>query len=361
VTASKLAPGIWYCFDPATNTEPMPNRGADLPGLLKLTAVVAAAGCALPAEYVAMRDRFQGFSQLAASHAPTMLERLIDALRTGQGDPELWFAAAMAGAGPGHIERRSEVLSMLHTAMEGHLRVLYERVAAPNYRALSKRFNEAAAGFMRAADVIDPGTDAAAVVNAGDRALRAWRDAAAFASQLDNLLPALTAAAELARPVTSPTGLGVSRDVFTLPLAADVDDIHSRVAWHAWLDWPQPTPVNTVLSIESMTAPPTDQPIGTRCGRWTRLWRIDAGIRAHPSPAELVLHGQPQPVGVKETMLPGHRRPVLAKYDPEGELPTAAPPKRRLRDLFRRTAEATPAEPEVDIMSTVALDNEGDE
>jgi len=355
---SRLAP-IRYMYSETTDTTPMPNRSTDLGGLLKLTATVAEAGCELPPHYVELRDRFQAFSQLAASHAPTMLERLIEALRTGRGDPDLWFAAAMAGAGPGHIDRRAEVLSGVHTAMENHLRALYQPVALSHYRALSKRFNEAAQAFMRAADVIDPGTDAAQVVNAGDRALRAWRDAAAYAKQLDDLIPALTASAELVRPVTAPSGLGVSRDTFVLPLAADVDDIHSRVAWCAWLDWPEPKPVNTVLSIESMTAPPTDQPVGTRCGRWTRLWRIDADIRAHPNPAELVLHGQPQPVGVKETMLPGHRRPVLAKYDPEGELPTAAPPKRRLRDLFRRTAEATPTEP--DILSTVLGDTEGEE
>ncbi len=347
MTTSRFAPtGIRYCFDPAADTTPMANRSAGLAGLLRMTGAVAEAGLAPPEAFIVMRDRFQAFSTAAAGGAPTMMERLVASLRDGAGDPALWFACCVAEAGAGAIERRAEVLSEVHAAMEGAQRDLYAPTAPAHNRTLAQRFDKAGQGFMGAADIPDPGADPGVVVNAGDRKLKAWRDAAAFANQLDQLLPALAAAAELVRPVTMPTGLGVSRDVFTLPLVADVGDTHKRVAWASWMDWPEPKPVTTVLTIEAMTAPP-DQPIGTRCGRWTRLWRIDADIRAHPDPASLALFGQPQPIAIRDQVPVGNRGTVQ-RFDPEGPLPAEAPKRRRLRDMFRRTPdEAPPAEPDL--------------
>ncbi|OBH35398.1 hypothetical protein A5692_11615 [Mycobacterium sp. E342] len=364
-SASRFAPGvIRYCFDETTDHTPMPNRSVGLTGLLKMTGLVAESGCVLPPTFVEMRDRFLAFSQLAATAAPIMTGRLFASLRDGTGDPALWFSCAMAEAGAGSVERRSEVLAVVHDAMEAELRGLYMPVAQAHYRELASKFDTAAQGFERCARVVDPGADPGEVVNARDKTVRAWRDALAFAGQLDGLLPALTAAAELVRPVTLPTGLGVSRDVFELPLVADVDGIHKRIAWASWKDWAEPKPLNPdtpALSIESVTAEPPDTVQNTRCGRWTRLVRCDAVIRAHPDPGELVLFGQAAPI-VVAPVWDGHaRRHLLRRIDPEGEVPNPDAPKRgplsRLRDAFRRIPDQPEAEAEPDVLSTVAFDD----
>ena len=184
----------------------MPSRAQGLTGLLRLSGVVAAAGGVLPTEFVELRDRFQGFSQLAASHAPTMIERLTSALITGHGDPHLWFAAAMAQAGAGHVERRAEILQAVHNQMDGVLRGLYQPLAGPIYRQLAQRFDRAAERFTRCADVVDPGAEATEVVNANTKTLTAWRDALAASAELDAQLEGLAAAAELLRPLNMPSG-----------------------------------------------------------------------------------------------------------------------------------------------------------
>ena len=218
---------------------------------------------------------------------------------------------------------------------------------------------------MRAADSIDPGTDAGDVVNAGDRKLKAWRDALGFATELDQLLP---------RWPPPPTGsachfadrYGRVPRRFTLPLVADIGEIHKRIAWASWLDSPEPKPLDPdspagVLSIEAMMASPTDQPVtpATRCGRWTRLWRAGAELRAHPDPAGLVLFGQAAPVAIVPIWDGFKRRHVLTRVDPEGPLESA--PRRRLRDLFKRRTPDEPEPPaEVNLADTFLGTDEGD-
>jgi hypothetical protein len=105
-----------------------------------------------------------------------------------------------------------------------------------------------------------------------------------------------------------------------------------------------------------MTAPPTDQPVGSRCGRWGRLLAVGAEIRAHPNPPEMVLFGAPQPIMVAP--VPERNRAVLRRVDPEGPLPAETPkrgPLSRLRDAFRHTDEAEP-EP-VDLLDTFLGDD----
>jgi hypothetical protein len=346
-------------YSEAENREPMPSRAAGLPGLLKLTSCVAAAGATLPIEFVALRDRAVGLFGDAAGGCHILYDRADEALLTGRGD---WWAATIAAAGQNGadaLERRAEELSRQHGVAEGALRRLYEPVAGRIYSQLAAQFDATAKEFMRCAAVVDPGTSASEVANAGKRTLQAWRDALTLAGQLDKLLEPLCAASELLRGPTQPSGTGVTRDTFLLPLVADTTDLHARVVWHAFRDWPAPRPVSQGESIEAMTAPPTDQPVGSRCGRWGRLLAVGAEIRAHPNPPEMVLFGAPQPISV--TPVPERNRAVLRRVDPEGPLPAEKPkrgPLSRLRDALRHTDEP---EPEPDIMSTIAFGDQGDQ
>lgn len=350
---SRFAPGgIRYCYDETSDTTPMLSRAQGLSGLLRLTAAVEAAGCPMPAQFVQLRERFLEFSNAAAGHAPTMMDRLTEALVSGTGDPHLWFACAMAQTGAGHIERRAEVLSSVHDTMADTLRSLYQPSARVHYAALAARFDRAADRFTRCAAIVDPGADAGEVVNSGDRAVAAWREALAVAGELDALLEPLSCAAELVRGVDQPSGVSISRDPFLLALCADVEGIHRRIAWHAWRDWAEPEPaITTALTIESMTAPRPDTVQHTRGGRWTRLVRCGADIRAYPDPALMALFGRPQNIGVAS--VPQRNRALLTPVDPEGPLPTEAPKRRRLRDLFK---PRTPDQPEPDILDTFLSD-----
>lgn len=353
---SKFAPTpIRWVFNEDANAEPLANRGGGLSGLLRLTSCVAGAGATLPPEFTALRDRFTGFCTEAAGGANVLFDKLSDALLSGHDDAWIWFGACVSQAGAGAVEQRAEALARLHGVAEGALRGLYAPIARPVYAGLAHKFDTAADAFAGAASIIDPAADPGEVVNAGQRTLQAWRAAATLAAELDSLLEPLCAASELLRGPHQPSGLGTSRDAYLLALVADTTGLHARQVWHAFRDWPEPRPVSPGESIQAMTAAPTNQPVGSRCGRWGRLLAVGAALRAHPDPAQLVLFGQPQPVGVKPVA--ARNKAQLVRFDPEGDLPAEAPPKRRLRDLFRRPDEA-PAEP--NIFDTILLtDDEG--
>jgi hypothetical protein len=173
------------------------------------------------------------------------------------------------------------------------------------------------------------------------------------ATRLDELVEPLSAASELVRGLNQPSGLGVSRVPYLLPLTCDSEGIHRRVIWHAWMDWAPPRPPSNGLTLESMEQDRGDVVQNTRCGRWSRLLAAGASLRANPAPASMEMFGRLQPLSVTPTMRPGQRRPLLVLTDPEGPLP-AQTPKRRLRDLFKRT----PDEPEpVDLLDTFLGDD----
>jgi hypothetical protein len=83
-------------------------------------------------------------------------------------------------------------------AVEARLADLYAPAAPHNYDLAAGRFNDAAQVFTSTAGVIDPDTDAAAVVGAPDDQQAAWQAVDALAGQLDAALPILTVAAQLA-------------------------------------------------------------------------------------------------------------------------------------------------------------------
>ena len=93
----------------------------------------------------------------------------------------------------------AEVDHAVRTAVLARLREHYRPHALDNYRAVAARFDDAAARFTTAANVIDPEMSATAMVNAPEKVRRGWTDAERHSHQLTALLPALQAAAGLAR------------------------------------------------------------------------------------------------------------------------------------------------------------------
>jgi hypothetical protein len=127
-------------YNEQTDSSEMPSRAQGLSGLLRLTSAVAAAGIALPPEFTALKDRLVAFSREASSHAPSMMQRLVAAVRNG-GDAPLWFAAAMAERGADQTERRAEVLGELHETLAAELRSMYAPVALPFYCSLAAEYD----------------------------------------------------------------------------------------------------------------------------------------------------------------------------------------------------------------------------
>ncbi|MGA9492895.1 MAG: hypothetical protein WBV80_21955 [Mycobacterium sp.] len=336
---------IRYMYEDST-TE-MRSRANEFRTFRRLVATVAATGATVPPEYAAVLDRFNA---LTGRKGREMMDRLHASIVHGDGDPAR--ALALAVAERNHTTT-TEVLDDLQNRVLAKLRGLYGPVAATNYRQLADRFDKAADSFTLCAEIIDPGAPADSVVNAGTKIVTAWRDASHFADQLDQLIEPLCAAAELVRPLEAPSGLGVSLDPLLIPLVADVGGLHRREVWHAFTDTPVPRVSDGTLKLEDLE-PRDEGPVGTRCGRWTRLHQAGAVIRAHPDPAQMMLFGQPQPMGWKPTMAPGQRRPVLARFDPHDD--EATPRRRpldRLRDALTRRRTPDDEQPEPDILDTV--------
>jgi hypothetical protein len=104
------------------------------------------------------------------------------------------------------------------------------------------------------------------VVGAGDAARRAWFGAATLAAELDEWLSVLVAAAGLVG--TPPVDTDAEIEI---ALSVDTGKLHKRRLWEAW------------------------QGTG-RCGRWSMLLALGAGIRAHKHPDRLAPYTAPRPL-----------------------------------------------------------------
>jgi alkyl hydroperoxide reductase subunit AhpC len=79
------------------------------------------------------------------------------------------------------------------------LREIYSTVAADNYAAVAAQFDKAAKQFTDLAATCDVKADAATIIDKPDKVRRAFLDAESHANAINRLLPALAAAATLAR------------------------------------------------------------------------------------------------------------------------------------------------------------------
>jgi hypothetical protein len=139
-------------------------------------------------------------------------------------------------------------------------------------------------------------------------------------------------------------------------LFVDLDGVHKRRAWEAWTD----TPEQKTGPLTTPNLKPAATPEPTRGGRWTRLHRIGATIRAIDDPTRIDMYGPPQPIGVRQTQpttTPGGdiKKATWQRFDPHDSEVTPRSPLARLRDsLARRQPEPT------NLLDTVADTEEPD-
>lgn len=245
-------------------------------------ATVASAGGEVPAEFTRIRQRWEAYRELTPD---SLTDQLASAI-TGEGSlDDLGDLRALALAGRAGAQLDAELANDLEGPVFLALRDVYEPVADSNYRMLAKSFTSTASALSKAVAVVDPDSDPAAMVTASDKERKAWADSALLAVQLDEQVPALVAAAELA-------GLVAVTGDRQLPLLCEVSGIHRRRVWEAW---------------ES-----TDN----RGGRWVALIRVGATVRALANLDDYQSYRRPAPIE-QRTVAVDRGVSRLVEYDPE--------------------------------------------
>jgi transposase-like protein len=154
-------------------------------------------------------------------------DRLIDVLLHGGAD-EARIAELRALAEAEAMPTNPALMSIVQGSVRVELCDLYAPVAAAGYDAVAKVFDDTAAKFTTCAGKVDVEADSEAVVALPAAARSAWIDAIGHAAALDEHLPVLVAAAELA-------GTIVDTDTLLLPLIVrNTDTLHRRRLWQAF-------------------------------------------------------------------------------------------------------------------------------
>jgi hypothetical protein len=223
-----------------------PLRSDPIADHVTLVRAAAGGGATIPPAWEALRERLENLT----NPGTPMLDRLISALIDGSTDLGAAYVMAMAEA---NDLQKGKVVGPLRAAALQKMRELYGKTAIRNYGAVAYNFDGLAKQFTELADIVDPESDAVALMSAPDKTRQAWQDIETYAHKLTESLPALSAAAQLC-------GIrDVDTDPVLLPLVCDPGQVHRRRVWEAWA---------------------TDT---GRCGRWAALHRANIPIHAYPA------------------------------------------------------------------------------
>ena len=251
-------------YIPAEPAEPMPHRGRDWRGYVALIREVTAAGYPPPPGYGELLARFGIEADLVVSDGREGQRALAAAIISGGGDIPALHGQAVAMRLAAASELQASMFDEVRAQVLDALRAIYAKVADKYYRQLAACFDDAADKFTACARAIPPDSLPAQIINQNRKIVEAWKDAETHANQLDALVEPLSAAAELVRPLTSPSGIGSDRNPLLINLCCDVDGVHRRVAWHSWIGLPAPQPVGGLTRAQMEEKPPTaGQPLRT--------------------------------------------------------------------------------------------------
>ena len=251
-------------YIPAEPAEPMPHRGRDWRGYVALIREVTAAGLPTAARLrrIAGPVRHRSRSRSPADGREGQ-RALAAAIISGGGDIPALHGQAVAMRLAAASELQASMFDEVRAQVLDALRAIYAKVADKYYRQLAACFDDAADKFTACARAIPPDSLPAQIINQNRKIVEAWKDAETHANQLDALVEPLSAAAELVRPLTSPSGIGSDRNPLLINLCCDVDGVHRRVAWHSWIGLPAPQPVGGLTRAQMEEKPP--EPLANRC------------------------------------------------------------------------------------------------
>ena len=236
-----------------------------------------------PPEWTELQRRFADYLDRRVDTAAQLAAAVM------AGDPDAIAAlqplAIAEATGRARPEIAATVTNTVRAAVTDRLHAIYETRAVEVYGTIAAKFNSSAEKFTATTELADPNADPESVVAAPAKVRTAWSDAPLLAAELDELLPALHAAAELCG-VPTPT----PPDGLLLPLCVDTTGHHRRRLWEAWRN-------------------------RGRAGRWSALTTLGATIRAHPHPADIEPYRPPRPMETRTATRDGETR--VYQVDPE--------------------------------------------
>ena len=271
---------------------------------IQLVDTVAAAGTPPPPGWTALHGRLQDFANLDSASQTPQRDQLTAAI-VGGTDAAIPVMRSLALAECANQQQVQTVTAHVRNAVYQRMRELYDGAAA--YTQVATKFDQAAKRFVTAASTVDVEADPVSMIEAPDKARKAWLDAEGFANGLTRLLPAMSAAATLAGIADA------DRDVALLPLCADLSGVHRRRAWESWVRE------------------------GGRCGRWSALLKVGAVLRACPL-AEHEWYAEPRPLERRQEQIdtPNGKGVRTVEVDPEDADYRRPPidPRRRQGSVF---------------------------
>lgn len=331
---------IYWCPSEVDTEQPSP--AVTLPGHLQLVGRVEQAGLKPPPTWTEIKHGLDNF-QAAVTGRPLTGEIVAAVINN---DPDIPQMLALAATET--LPNREGVIETVHNAVHSALAESYSQVAAAHYREIARRFDDVAKQFTKLANV-DVEASADAILATDRRHLEMWEQAPAVSAELDQLLPALSAAAMLVRRYDQPAKLGNSASTFEIPLTCDTEGCHVRQVWLAWhqqIEREAPSGEGMTLSLTGLSQPDIEN-VAHRCGRWSGLLAAGAHLAAHPSPTRLELFPRPQNRQIAISDSSGRRLPRPVLVDPEDA--TVRPSRfARLVGALRRTPE-----PDVDLRGTI--------
>lgn len=275
---------------------PLPERFTEH---RRLVAAVEAAGCPAPKRWRTLSEHLDAFLAMTDTAATQLAQAVANPAKTTDLPLLRALALAEAQAGPpAHAHLNAVVVAHVHADM----REAYTAAADDTYRQIAARFDAAAQEFTAAATACNVAAEPADMVAADDTTRTAWLNAAVIAAQLDGLVPAVRAAAELA-------GLDLTNhpnpDTTVLPLICDPGATHRRRVWEAF------------------------HATG-RTGRWGALTAIGVTLRACPLDS-FAPYREPAPVKHVQRQRAGQPRGMVENVvlDPEDAPATALPVEQR--------------------------------
>lgn len=236
-----------------------------------------------PPAWTTLLDRFNTFTAMTGSAGDRLAAAVVEGDDTVSGLRTLALAEAAGEATPTVVAAvinrvRAEVLPKLEAIIAEHSDAIFNAVA-DGYDAIAEK-------FTAAARLADPESDAETMVNANAKQRAAWSEAPVLAAQLDEVIPAVQAAAKLCGAD------GPDNTLTLLPLVIDPDGCHRRVVWEAF----------------NSTG---------RAGRWSAVVAADIPIRCHRDPAAIEPYRLCKPFEERSSTRNGEHRTYWV--DPEDD------------------------------------------
>ncbi len=243
-----------------------------------------------PPDWTTLLDRFTTFTTMTGSAGDRLAAAVIDGDDTV---PELRTLALAEAAGEAKPTIAAAVINRVRADVLPKLEAIIAEHSDAIFNAVADGFDAIAEQFTAAAKLADPEADAETMVTANAKQRSAWSEAPVLAAQLDEIIPAVQAAAKLC-------GADGPDTLTLLPLVLDPDGCHRRVVWEAF----------------NSTG---------RAGRWSAIAAAGIPIRCHRDPASIAPYRLAKPFEQRAETRNGEHRTYWVDPEDDDYAPEPAP------------------------------------